>query len=544
MEILMCVAVGILFAVAVFLILSRSLLRIVLGMSILTHGVHLLLITMSRLKTGAPPLLGENAESYVDPLPQALILTSIVINFGLTAFFFVLSYRSYLKLRTDDMEEVRGVHMNNLVVLPLLLPLITGVLTILFFRKVRIQRIVSVFGTLLTAAASTVLITQVASSGVQTLNMGGWAPPYGIVLVADMVSALLVVAASIIALACLLYAFRSINKEREEHHFYVFFHFLIAGVNGSFLTGDLFNLFVCFELMLISSYALIVLGGTERQLRETIKYVLINIVSSALFVASIGFLFGNRHAEYGGLVQSDCRGGSEWCHYSDCCPISHCVQYQSRSVPLLLAIRLLCSSSCSGNGSVRRIADQSRPVCDCAHIHAHFYHDPDFFNALIGWMAGATMILGVIGAISYRDVNKILVYNVVAGVGFVAFGMAAASRQALEGLLFYMLHDMLIKTLLFLLGGALIAVAGTSKLWVDCSIVIRCLDGCSSSAHLRWQVFLHSVVSREAAALRGWLAGGPLRSYGNCGALQPADALLGPAYFHSGLLGRTASRYR
>ncbi|MCW3791879.1 Na(+)/H(+) antiporter subunit C [Paenibacillus sp. LS1] len=108
MEILMCVAVGILFAVAVFLILSRSLLRIVLGMSILTHGVHLLLITMSRLKTGSPPLLGEMAERYVDPLPQALILTSIVINFGLTAFFFVLSYRSYLKLKTDDMEEVRG----------------------------------------------------------------------------------------------------------------------------------------------------------------------------------------------------------------------------------------------------------------------------------------------------------------------------------------------------------------------------------------------------------------------------------------------------
>lgn len=74
------------------------------------------------------------------------------------------------------------------------------------------------------------------------------------------------------------------------------------------------------------------------------------------------------------------------------------------------------------------------------------------------------MLLGVIGAISYRDVNKILIYNVVAGVGFVAFGMASASRPALEGLLFYMLHDMLIKTLLFLLGGALIAVAGTSRL--------------------------------------------------------------------------------
>lgn len=108
MEIIMSVTVGILFAVGVYLILSRSLLRLVLGISLMGHGVHLLLMTMARLKTGAPPLLGEEAESYVDPLPQALILTSIVINFGLLAFFFVLAYRSYLKLHTDDMEEVRG----------------------------------------------------------------------------------------------------------------------------------------------------------------------------------------------------------------------------------------------------------------------------------------------------------------------------------------------------------------------------------------------------------------------------------------------------
>ncbi|ANF95900.1 MULTISPECIES: Na(+)/H(+) antiporter subunit C [Paenibacillus] len=107
MEVWMSIAIGILFAVAVYLILSRSLLRIILGTSILTHGVHLLLLTMSRLKTGAPPLLGEESGTYVDPLPQALILTSIVINFGVTAFFFVLAYRSYIRLKTDDMEEVK-----------------------------------------------------------------------------------------------------------------------------------------------------------------------------------------------------------------------------------------------------------------------------------------------------------------------------------------------------------------------------------------------------------------------------------------------------
>ncbi|MFD0869368.1 Multiple resistance and pH homeostasis protein C [Chlamydia abortus] len=108
MELIISLAVGILFAVGVYLILTRSLLRIILGTSLLTHAVHLLLLTMAGLKTGAAPLLGKGAEHFVDPLPQALILTSIVINFGVTSFFFVLAYRSYKTLGTDDMEELRG----------------------------------------------------------------------------------------------------------------------------------------------------------------------------------------------------------------------------------------------------------------------------------------------------------------------------------------------------------------------------------------------------------------------------------------------------
>lgn len=108
MELIISLAVGILFAVGVYLILTRSLLRIILGTSLLTHAVHLLLLTMAGLKTGAAPLLGNGAEHFVDPLPQALILTSIVINFGVTSFFFVLAYRSYKTLGTDDMEELRG----------------------------------------------------------------------------------------------------------------------------------------------------------------------------------------------------------------------------------------------------------------------------------------------------------------------------------------------------------------------------------------------------------------------------------------------------
>lgn len=108
MEILMSVLVGVLFSVGTYMILTRSILRVVFGLMLLSHGAHLLLLTMAGLKTGSPPLLGEVAASYVDPLPQALILTAIVISFGVTAFLLVLSFRTYKEHNTDDLEELRG----------------------------------------------------------------------------------------------------------------------------------------------------------------------------------------------------------------------------------------------------------------------------------------------------------------------------------------------------------------------------------------------------------------------------------------------------
>lgn len=108
MEVLMCIIVGFLFSAATYLMLSKSILRIIIGTGLLSHGAHLLILTMGGLKNGAAPLLGEQAKWYVDPLPQALILTAIVISFGVTSFFLVLAYRSYQELGTDDMDQLRG----------------------------------------------------------------------------------------------------------------------------------------------------------------------------------------------------------------------------------------------------------------------------------------------------------------------------------------------------------------------------------------------------------------------------------------------------
>lgn len=108
MEILMSVIIGVVFSVSIYLFLSRSIIRVIFGTLLISHGVHLLLITMSGLQRGGPPLLGLDATEYTDPLPQALVLTAIVISFGITAFLLVMAYRTYQEHKTDDLEELRG----------------------------------------------------------------------------------------------------------------------------------------------------------------------------------------------------------------------------------------------------------------------------------------------------------------------------------------------------------------------------------------------------------------------------------------------------
>jgi multicomponent Na+:H+ antiporter subunit C len=108
METLIAIVIGILFSIGTYLILSNQMLRIILGLSLISHAINLMIMVMGGLKTGGPPLLSENFRSFTDAIPQALILTAIVINFAVTAFLLVLSYRTYKKHGTDDMNQLRG----------------------------------------------------------------------------------------------------------------------------------------------------------------------------------------------------------------------------------------------------------------------------------------------------------------------------------------------------------------------------------------------------------------------------------------------------
>ncbi|MFG1731707.1 Na+/H+ antiporter subunit D [Paenibacillus sp. 843] len=355
--------------------------------------------------------------------------------------------------------------MNNVIVLPLLIPLVTAVILIFCSKYVRAQRWISVVSVILNLLVALFIVNQVNHEGIQTLYMGGWLPPYGIVFVADMLAALLVLTTLIVAAACLFYSFRSIGEEREKHYFYTFFQFLLAGVIGSFLTGDLFNLFVCFEVMLIASYALIVLGGTKRQLRETLKYMLINIISSTLFVAAVAYLYGTvgtlnmahlslRVAE----VQQD--------GILSVIGLLFLIVFALKA-GLFLFFWLPGSYSAPPAAVTALFGALLTKVGLYAIIRTFtliFHHDTGGIHVVIGWMAAATMILGSLGAVAYKDLGRILNYNIIISVGFIAFGVAVASSDSLNGAVFYLMHDMIAKALLFILGGIIMARAGTNKL--------------------------------------------------------------------------------
>ncbi|WP_440962137.1 Na+/H+ antiporter subunit D [Paenibacillus nitricinens] len=355
--------------------------------------------------------------------------------------------------------------MNNLLVLPLLIPAFTAVILIFLKERVDLQRMISAVSVFLNILVAGIIVYQVGTNGIQTLNMGGWLPPYGIVFVADMFAALLVLIGAIVGAACLFFSFASIGEERERFYYYPFFHFLLTGVFGSFLTGDLFNLFVCFEVLLVASYALIVLGGSKGQLRETLKYVLVNVISSSLFVATLAYLYaatGTLNMAHLSMRVAEAGQGG----VMNVIAVLLLIVFSIKAG--LLLFFWLPDSYSAPPVAVRALFGALLTKVGLYAITRTFtlifVQDPGLTHTLIAWMAGATMILGAIGALAYNDLGRIFNYNIIISVGFIAFGISVATQDSLNGVVFYLMHDMVAKALLFFLGGMIISASGTDRL--------------------------------------------------------------------------------
>nr|MCU0809348.1 monovalent cation/H+ antiporter subunit D [Candidatus Contendobacter sp.] len=181
--------------------------------------------------------------------------------------------------------------MNHWVIAPVLLPLLAGILLLLLGRANPLwHRVLSVFAVLIQIRLALVLVTATGSGDILVYALGNWPAPFGIVLVADRLATWMLVITALLALFALLYAIR--GEDRAGRHFHVLFQLQLFGLNGAFLTGDLFNLFVFFEILLLASYGLLLHGGGRRRTRAGLHFVVVNLVGSALFLFAVGTLYG------------------------------------------------------------------------------------------------------------------------------------------------------------------------------------------------------------------------------------------------------------
>lgn len=356
--------------------------------------------------------------------------------------------------------------MTNIILMPILIPLLTATLLMFFGEKILLQRWISLFSSILTAIASTIVLIKVKHNGIQTLALSSWDAPFGITLVSDMLSALLVFMTSIILLMVLLYSFNAIDEKREAYYYYPITQFLITGVNGAFTTGDIFNLFVFFEVMLMSSYVLIVLGGTKIQLRESIKYILVNVVSSALFVVAVAFLYS--------VV-----GTLNMAHIA--------VRIQEVNQPGIISVIAILFLIVFGlKGALFPLffwlpgSYYAPPIPIMALFGALltkvgvysilrsftllFPHDLGFTHQILLVMSIFTILVGCVGAVAFFDLKKIIIYNIMIAVGVITFGISVMTFEAISGTIFYLIHDMNIKAALILLIGMIINITSTSNL--------------------------------------------------------------------------------
>ncbi|WP_028309814.1 Na+/H+ antiporter subunit D [Desulfitibacter alkalitolerans] len=355
---------------------------------------------------------------------------------------------------------------NNLVIYPVLLPLLAAIIMLLFQKNIRAQKTISTGVTILGIIVAFYLASVVTTEGIQVFHAGNWLPPFGIVLVADVFAVIMVILSNIVAAACLFFSYKTIDPGREKHFYYPFYQLLMVGINGSFLTGDLFNLFVFFEIMLIASYILIVLGGEPGQLRESFKYVVMNMVSSVLFLMGLAMLYG----VVGTLNMADAA--------------AKIAQVEDQGVLLVISMIFLVVFGMKGSlfplyfwlpqsyyEPPTAISALFGGLLTKVGVYALirvftliFVHDPVYTHNIILAMGAGTMFFGVLGAIGQMDFKRILSYHIISQVGYMIMGLGLYTPLAIAGAIFYIVHHIIVKSCLFLLSGVTERITGTTKL--------------------------------------------------------------------------------
>ena len=359
--------------------------------------------------------------------------------------------------------------MTWLLAAPLLIPFAAAATAFLAPRAGIAPRRVSVAGSALHLLAALALARGVASEGVLAGGIGGWAAPLGIALAADALSAIMVVAGAFLGLCAAVYALADIDRRREASGWHGLFQLLLAGATGAFLTGDLFNLYVWFEVMLIASFGMIALGASRAELDGAVKYVALNLAATMTLLAAIGLV----HGIAGTLTLADLPGKLAAAEAAD-----PGVGTAITGASLLLLVALAAKAGLFPLFFWLPAAYPAPPAATTAIFaalltKAGVYALIRLFTLVFPEGAAAdlllpvailTMTAGVIGAAAQNEVQRILSFHIVSQIGYVALGLAIGSATALAGAVIYLVHNIVVKANLILLAGVARRLTGSDEL--------------------------------------------------------------------------------
>ncbi|MEP4031869.1 Na+/H+ antiporter subunit D [Roseibium polysiphoniae] len=355
-----------------------------------------------------------------------------------------------------------------LIVAPSILTLLGGSLCLMTRKNTQAQPKIGLIFMVLLVAANIGLLARVLDKGVITMVMGNWLPPFGIAFTADALGVTLSTIASIVALCAALYGSATIDNTGRRYGFYPFLLLLMTGVSGAFLTGDIFNLYVWFEVLLISSYGLLVLGNDRPQLDGSVKYGILNLIGTNLFLIATGLLYGM----FGTLNMADLAT-----------KVAALENGASGTLATIAALYLLAfamkaaafpvnfwlpASYHTPNIAVSAVfAGLLTKVGVYALIRVFVLLLPGsraYMADLIALVAMATMMSGAMGALAQGEVRRILGYLVIAGIGSMLAGVAVGSTLAISGAIFYAVHSIIVMTALYMAAGVMMAMGGSYRL--------------------------------------------------------------------------------
>ena len=347
--------------------------------------------------------------------------------------------------------------IQHLIVLPVVLPLVAGIL-LLYQRQglVHYKRAVSVIATLLLLLVSIALVRQAASGEITYYALGDWQPPFGVVLVLDRLSALMVLLTSLLAVGAVVFACG--GDDEKGSNFHGLFQWQLLGINGAFLTGDLFNLFVFFEVLLLASYALLLHGGGKARIQASVHYVVLNLAGSSLFLIAVGILYGAT----GTLNMADM--GDKLASL----PAEREGLVTAGALMLLVVFGLKAAILPLYFWLPRAYAAAPAPVAALFAIMTKvgIYAILRVYSLIFGeqagglvaldqpwvwWLALATLAAAGVGVMAARDLRLLVAYLVLISVGTLLAGVGMRSVEATSALLYYLIHTTLVTGGLFLL---------------------------------------------------------------------------------------------